>query len=65
MSAVIEAAKSGLYWLLWKGLLSCEPVFRIRILIGSGSRIAKMTTKIEKRKKKFHVLKFWMFSLEA
>jgi hypothetical protein len=43
-------------------------VFWIRIRIGSGfnkvSGSVKITHKIEKIKK-FHVLKFWMFSLRA
>jgi hypothetical protein len=38
-------------------------VFWIWIPIGSGSKSAKMTTKIEEVKK-FHVLKCWMFSFE-
>jgi hypothetical protein len=32
---------------------------------GSGSRKAKMEHKSRKKLKKFHVLKFWMFSFES
>ncbi len=36
MNTVIEAAKGGLYWLLWQGLLTCSVVSQCFI---SGSRM--------------------------
>ncbi len=41
-----------------------KAVFRIRIHIGSGSRREKMSLK-NRRVKKFHVLKCWVFSFEG